>query len=63
MMNQADFRFYAELNDFLSPGQRMREFTHTFANNPAIKEVDLILVNGQSVWLARFTLSTNANLY
>jgi len=60
MMNQADFRFYAELNDFLPPGQRMREFTHTFAHNPAIKdaiealgiphtEVDLILVNGQSV--------------
>ncbi len=60
MMNQADFRFYAELNDFLPPGQRMREFTYTFVNNPAIKdaiealgiphtEVDLILVNGQSV--------------
>lgn len=60
MMNQADFRFYAELNEFLPPGQRLREFTHTFANNPAIKdviealgiphtEVDLILVNGQSV--------------
>jgi len=60
MMNQAHFRFYAELNDFLPPWQRMQEFTHTFANNPAIKdviealgiphtEVDLILINGQSV--------------
>jgi uncharacterized protein with PIN domain len=60
MMNQANFRFYAELNDFLPPWQRMREFTHTFANHPAIKdviealgiphtEVELILVNSQSV--------------
>jgi hypothetical protein len=60
MMNQANFRFYAELNEFLPPWQRMREFTHTFSNNPAIKdviealgiphtEVDLILINGQSV--------------
>ncbi|HEX6995880.1 MAG TPA: Mut7-C RNAse domain-containing protein [Gammaproteobacteria bacterium] len=56
----AEFRFYAELNDFLKAAQRGRAFTHTFAGNPSVKdtiealgvphtEVDLILVNGRSV--------------
>jgi hypothetical protein len=59
-MNQVYFRFYAELNDFLSPERRMLSFTHTFDKNPSVKdtiealgvphtEVDLILVNGNSV--------------
>ena len=56
----AYFRFYAELNDFLPPSQRGREFPHPFPDHPAVKdriealgvphpEVDLILVNGVSV--------------
>ncbi|HNR68054.1 MAG TPA: Mut7-C RNAse domain-containing protein [bacterium] len=57
---QARFRFYAELNDFLPLGHRFSEFTYFFTGKPAIKdsiealgvphtEVDLILVNQQSV--------------
>ena len=60
MINQAYFRFYAELNDFLPPEKRQRTFTHSFELSPSVKdmiealgvphtEVDLILVNGQSV--------------
>ncbi len=56
----ADFRFYAELNDFLPPDRRQRTFTHQFELSASVKdmiealgvphtEVDLILVNGQSV--------------
>jgi len=59
-MAEATFRFYAELNDFLSEERRQREFTYEFSGSPAIKdaiealgvphvEVDLILVNGRSV--------------
>jgi uncharacterized protein with PIN domain len=59
-MKQAFFRFYAELNDFLPPGRRAVEFTHPFEGSPAVKdlieaagvphpEVDLILVDGESV--------------
>ncbi|HDN27360.1 MAG TPA: twitching motility protein PilT [Thioploca sp.] len=59
-MNQVYFRFYAELNDFLSPERQMLSFTHTVDKNPSVKdtiealgvphtEVDLILVNGKSV--------------
>jgi uncharacterized protein with PIN domain len=59
-MNQVYFRFYAELNDFLSPEQRQFGFVHTVDRNPSVKdtiealgvphtEVDLILVNGESV--------------
>jgi hypothetical protein len=59
-MNQAHFRFYAKLNDFL-PVQRWQAlFAHHFEGQPSIKdmiealgiphtEVDLILVNGRSV--------------
>jgi hypothetical protein len=59
-MKQATFRFYAELNDFLPPSRRHRDWQHAFWGNPAVKdtiealgvphtEVDLILANGRSV--------------
>lgn len=54
------FRFYEELNDFLQPHQRKVTFSRKIAKNTAIKdaiealgvphtEVDLILVNGNSI--------------
>ncbi len=57
---QANFRFYEELNDFLSPEQRKQTIAYRFRGQPAIKdpiealgvphsEVDLIVVNGESV--------------
>lgn len=58
--NQAVFRFYEELNDFL-PRERIKTaFAYRFNGNPSIKdaiealgvphaEVDMILVNGRSV--------------
>lgn len=60
MTSQASFRFYEELNDFLPHSRRKREFVHHFADGASIKdvieglgvphtEVDLILVNGDSV--------------
>lgn len=53
-------RFYEELNDFLLPGQRKKRFCYTIDRKAAVKdviealgvphtEVELILVNGQSV--------------
>lgn len=56
----AYFRFYAELNDFLPLEKRQRTFGHTFELSASVKdmieslgvphtEVDLILVNDQSV--------------
>ncbi|MFZ2312641.1 MAG: Mut7-C RNAse domain-containing protein [Methylobacter sp.] len=56
----AEFRFYAELNDFLPPEQCGRTLYYRFSGHPGIKdpievlgvphtEVDLIIVNGQSV--------------
>jgi uncharacterized protein with PIN domain len=59
-VNRATFRFYAELNDFLPPGDRQREVVRSFPDTPTVKdqveacgvphtEVDLILVNGRSV--------------
>lgn len=56
----ARFRFYEELNDFLPTHRRKRDFSYSFTGKPSIKdaieaigiphtEVDLILVNGQSV--------------
>ncbi len=59
-INIAQFRFYEELNDFLSPEKRKIPFFFYFNGNPAINdaiealgvphtEVDLILVNGLSV--------------
>ncbi len=58
--NCATFRFYEELNDFLLQAQRKREIVYPFHDHPGIKdsiealgvphsEVDLIIVNGQSV--------------
>jgi uncharacterized protein with PIN domain len=59
-MPQVHLRFYAELNDFLEPKKRGREFVHVFKGRRSVKdliealgvphtEVDLILVNGTSV--------------
>jgi uncharacterized protein with PIN domain len=56
----ATFRFYEELNDFLPKTRRKKTFPYSFWGNPAVKdvieaigvphtEVDLILVNGNSV--------------
>jgi uncharacterized protein len=59
-MGAAFFRFYAELNDFLSPDRRQIESIHFFEGRVSIKdmieslgvphtEVDLILVKSESV--------------
>jgi len=59
-MVTATFRFYEELNDFLPAGRRRREFNTPCAENATAKhmiealgvphtEVELILVNGESV--------------
>ncbi len=59
-MPQAFFRFYAELNDFLPVEQRQTTIPYTFQGSPTVKdaiealgvphvEVELILVNGESV--------------
>jgi uncharacterized protein with PIN domain/sulfur carrier protein ThiS len=63
-MEQAEFRFYAELNDFLPPERRYRSFPHAFNNAQTVKhlieslgvphtEVDLVLVNGESADFSR----------
>jgi uncharacterized protein with PIN domain len=60
MSNKAQFRFYEELNEFLSREWRKVAFDYCFKGNPGIKdpieamgvphtEVELIIVNGQSV--------------
>ena len=60
----ATFRFYEELNDFLAPPRRGREFSVPCARAATTKhmiealgvphtEVELILVNGESVGLGR----------
>jgi len=60
MEKQATFRFYEELNDFLPSDKKKVDFISPFSGNPSIKdiieamgvphvEVDLILVNGNSV--------------
>jgi uncharacterized protein with PIN domain len=59
-MHSASFRFYGPLNDFLHPDVAHKCFHYSFWGHPAIKdaveaigvphpEIDLILVNGQSV--------------
>ncbi len=59
-MARAQFRFYAELNDFLPPERRAIAFTHEFIDAATVKdmvesfgvphtEVDLILANGGPV--------------
>ncbi len=60
MPQQIHIRFYEELNDFLPPPQRKREFTRTLKKERSIKdliesigvphtEIDLIIVNGNAV--------------
>ena len=59
-MARVQLRFYEELNDFLSPALRKVAFSHTFDRRASVKdmiesfgvphtEVDIILVNGESV--------------
>jgi hypothetical protein len=59
-MSEAEFRFYEELNDHLPLGNRKRSFAHQFSGRRPIAEliralgvplleVELILVNGESV--------------
>ena len=59
-MNIAEFRFYEELNDFLPRQRKKTSFHHPFRGRNSVKdmiealgvphtEVDLIIVNGQSV--------------
>lgn len=63
-MVTATFRFYEELNDFLAPDRRKQEFTTRCARAATTKhmiealgvphtEVELILVNGESVGFDR----------
>jgi len=60
LMSEAEFRFYEELNDHLPPGRRKRSFVHRFSGRTPVAEliralgvplleVELILVNGDSV--------------
>jgi hypothetical protein len=62
-MKTAWLRLYAELNDFLPPRSRQRPLAHSFAGRTSVKdaveghgvphtEIDLVLVNGQSVGLS-----------
>jgi uncharacterized protein with PIN domain len=59
-MSQLQFRFYAELNDFLPQSLRQIRFPYDFSGNVTVKhlveslnvphtEIDLILANGRSV--------------
>ena len=59
-LNNATFRFYQELNDFLPSKYKKKSFHYSFKGNPTVKdtmeaigvphsEVELILVNGKSV--------------
>ena len=63
-MASAYFRFYEELNDFLPAEKRKKRFAHCFKERASIKdmiealgvphtEVDLILINGESVDFSR----------
>ena len=58
--HEIHIRFYAELNDFLTPQHRQRAFTYEFSGTPSVKdtieaigvphtEVDVILVDERSV--------------
>jgi uncharacterized protein len=58
--NTAEFRFYGELNDFLTPDQHKRTLISKFRGHPGVKdpieafgvphtEVELIIVNGLPV--------------
>lgn len=59
-VKEATIRFYEELNDFLPEDQKKKDLKLSFYNSPSVKdaiesfgiphtEVDLILVNGESV--------------
>jgi hypothetical protein len=37
-MGVATFRFYAELNDFLSVGDRQRDLVRSFLGKPSVKD-------------------------
>jgi uncharacterized protein len=61
---EAEFRFYAELNDFLPPARRQSAFAYAFNGTPSVKdaieaigvphtEVDLVLLDGESVDFTR----------
>lgn len=63
-MKRVSVRFYAELNDFLPQEKKQVSFNHFFSGQPAVKdlieslgvphtEVDLILINGESVNFSR----------
>ncbi|MFZ5557146.1 MAG: Mut7-C RNAse domain-containing protein [Pseudomonadota bacterium] len=63
-MAVARFRFYEELNDFLAPDRRKREFDYACARAATVKnaiealgvphtEVEVILVNGEPVGFSR----------
>jgi uncharacterized protein len=60
MLKKVTLRFYEELNDFLPSNKRKKRFEHSFSDRTSVKdmieslgvshtEVDLILVNGDSV--------------
>jgi uncharacterized protein with PIN domain len=62
--SRAEFRFYEELNDFLAPALRKVAFAYAFNGTPSVKdaieaigvphtEVDLVLVDGESVDFTR----------
>jgi uncharacterized protein with PIN domain len=64
LRSRAEFRFYEELNDFLAPALRKRAFAYAFNGTPSVKdaiealgvphtEVDLVLVDGESVDFTR----------
>jgi len=64
MQPRAEFRFYEELNDFLPPALRKIAFSYAFSGTPSVKdaieaigvphtEVDLVLVDGESVDFTR----------
>jgi len=63
-MTRATFRFYEELNDFLPAERRRQSFTCECARAATVKhmiealgiphtEVELVLLNGESVGLER----------
>lgn len=63
-MATVQFRFYEELNDFLSRDRQGHSFCYATAENATVKqaiealgvphtEVDLVLVNGESVYFSR----------
>ena len=74
-MKTASFRFYEELNDFLPEQKRKKSFLYRFSGSPSVKdaieaigiphsEVDLILINGESVTFNhRLSEKDNVSVY